>query len=301
MVPNGYLSPEYAQSLAEFGEIVRLPRSGIRLLRRDIDGVHHDLCGLYPYAMARDWAAIAEDIAELREGDAVSLVLVTDPFAAERCDWPTIAVWDMCRPFKPHQVVDLGRDWRGERKKKLRYLTRRALAAQRVGPVENPGDYATLLWKFYRRTIDRFGLTGIQAMSEAAIADQLAVPGAALIVAHDEEGPTGAMLCFDHGHTSNSHLLFLSDRAERLGTSYALYYGCLEAAEDRHCRLVNFGSGAGAVDDPGDGLLRFKRRWANREAATWLCGAILDRNRYTELCRQAGTANDDYFPAYRTT
>jgi drug/metabolite transporter (DMT)-like permease len=67
----------------------------------------------------------------------------------------------MCRPFKPHQVVDLGRDWRGERKKKLRYLTRRALAAQRVGPVENPGDYATLLWKFYRRTIDRFGLTGI--------------------------------------------------------------------------------------------------------------------------------------------
>lgn len=296
---TGYLSPEYAQSLADFGDIEMLPRSGIPLLRRDIDGVHHDLCGLYPYAMARDWSAIVEDIAELRDGDAVSLVLVTDPFAAEIYDWPAIANWDVCRPFKTHQIVDLNRDWRNERKKKVRYYTRRALAAQAVRQEHDPSKNAALFWQLYQRTIDRYGLSGIQAMSEAAIAAQLTAPGANVLTAYDDAGITGAMLSFDHGPTSNAHLVFLSDRAERLGTSYALYFGTLDAAERRNCGAFNLGSAAGTSDDPDDGLFRFKGRWANLQAKTWLCGVILNHDRYASLSEISGLPSSAFFPAYR--
>lgn len=296
---TGYLSLEYARSLAEFGEVITLAHSGIHLLKRDIDGVHHDLCGLYPYSMASDWSALALDLESLREGDAVSLVLVTDPFAAEHWDWPTLAGWDVCRKFKTHQMVDLRRDWRNERKKGHRYLTRRALAQQCVEVARDPTEYADLLWQIYRRTIKRFGLMGIQRMSAASIAAQLEVPGATLVISSDDQGITGAILCFDHDCSSNGHLAFLSDRAEKMGTSYALYHGCLDAAEQRQCRTFNFGSAAGTKDDPDDGLFRFKRRWANHQAETWLCGMILDEDRYAMLNGKTRASAKGFFPGYR--
>jgi len=47
MRTRGYMSAEYGESFAEFGEIVTLPRSGMRLIKRHIEGRLFDCIGLY--------------------------------------------------------------------------------------------------------------------------------------------------------------------------------------------------------------------------------------------------------------
>ena len=297
---TGYLSSEYAQSLAEFGEPVTLPNSGLSLLKRKIEGTsHYDLRGLYPLAMAPNWDALPEDIEWLRSSGAISMVLVTDPFVDTQRDWHRLTEWDVCRRFKTHHLVNLERDWRNERSKQVRYDTRRALAQQEVRQEEDPARHAGLLWQLYGRTIDRFKLKGIRRMTESALTAQLQVPGAHLITANDAQGMTGAMLCFDHEDTTAGHLFFTSQRAEVLRTSFALYFGALEAAEQRGCEWFNLGAGAGHRDEADDGLVRFKRRWANGQAQAWLCGLVLDQARYVELSSTHQDSESHFFPAYR--
>jgi hypothetical protein len=61
--------------------------------------------------------------------------------------------------------------------------------------------------------------------------------------------------------------------------------------------MIDFGAGAGATDDPENGLAIFKRGFANRSEPFFLCGKILDSELYDRL---TGTKPDDaYFPAYR--
>jgi hypothetical protein len=53
------------------------------------------------------------------------------------------------------------------------------------------------------------------------------------------------------------------------------------------------------LHDASDGLLRFKKGWANTTRQTWLCGRICDRQAYDDLYRQKVDGYTDYFPAYR--
>ena len=45
-------------------------------------------------------------------------------------------------------------------------------------------------------------------------------------------------------------------------------------------------------DSPDDGLSRFKRGWATGTAPAWLCGAVLDRERYADLAQALGSLAD---------
>jgi len=64
--------------------------------------------------------------------------------------------------------------------------------------------------------------------------------------------------------------------------------------------LLNFGGGAGTVDLAEDGLARFKRGFCNDLATAYLCGAVLDHDRYRELVQKKGVPPDTlFFPAYR--
>ena len=77
---TGYLHPEYAGSLSEFGKPQLLPRSGGQLLVRQIPNTDCvDAMGCYPLFCCRDWDQLPEDIEGLRE-QLVSVALVTDPF-----------------------------------------------------------------------------------------------------------------------------------------------------------------------------------------------------------------------------
>ena len=78
---NGYLSPLYAESLAEFGTPLHLPRSGGWLLVRPIpESTEHDAVGCYPLFNCRNWPALDSDLEGLA-AQAVAVSLVVDPFS----------------------------------------------------------------------------------------------------------------------------------------------------------------------------------------------------------------------------
>ena len=70
--------------------------------------------------------------------------------------------------------------------------------------------------------------------------------------------------------------------------------GCLEGV-----RVVDLGGAAGAEDDAG-GLDFFKRGFATRSERNFLCGHVLDPERYDALCDAHGRSAE-WFPAYRSS
>src|SRR3954454_7355488 len=77
----GYLHPNYAHSLAEFGQPVALPASGGCVLERNIpDSDLRDAMGCYPLFCCLDWTGLKDDFAMLA-GRLVSVAAVIDPFA----------------------------------------------------------------------------------------------------------------------------------------------------------------------------------------------------------------------------
>ncbi len=56
--------------------------------------------------------------------------------------------------------------------------------------------------------------------------------------------------------------------------------------------------GAGAAAGGGDGLTRFKSGWATGTRSAYLCGRVLDRERYARLAASA-QPGEPWFPAYR--
>ena len=51
------------------------------------------------------------------------------------------------------------------------------------------------------------------------------------------------------------------------------------------------------MSDADDGLAQFKAGFANARTQAWLCGAVLDTERYERLA--TGRETSAYFPAYR--
>ena len=64
---------------------------------------------------------------------------------------------------------------------------------------------------------------------------------------------------------------------------------------------INFGGGSGSMNNAlKDGLVRFKRGFCNDIASSYICGAVLDDNRYAQLIKQREVSEkNDFFPAYR--
>jgi len=292
----GYLSPAFGQSYGDFGTPVRLPASGLQLLRRPLGPDSWDYIGPYPYAMCTDWSALDQDLSTLAIPGAVSLTFVADPFATGTVQKATRG-WDLCRPFKTHYVADLTADWRRSRPKEMRRIARRALETHEMEIVADPAALAGTLWELYQTTVARHRVRGLQALSPATVAKQLAVPGGLLMTARDGAGLAGAMLSFCHGATANLHLMFLDPRAHRQNTSYALIHATLEALEARGLTHANLGGAAGHDDAARDGLARFKAGWTTQTRSALICGKVLDAARYDTLAGDAGPGG--FFPAYR--
>src|SRR5690348_16836897 len=78
----GYASREYAESLAEFGEVCKLPRCGGWLLGSQTPQTNfYDATGCYPLFSCKDWSLLGADLESLAER-FVSVRLVTDLFAS---------------------------------------------------------------------------------------------------------------------------------------------------------------------------------------------------------------------------
>src|SRR4051812_18816956 len=99
---SGYASQEYAESLEEFGTVLKLPACGGWLLASQTPNSNlHDATGCYPLFCCQHWAALQTDLESLAES-LVSVRIVTDPFANVSVPELKAAFPDVCYEYKQH-------------------------------------------------------------------------------------------------------------------------------------------------------------------------------------------------------
>lgn len=297
---TGYLHPDYAASLAEFGTPRQLTHSGGWVLERVLPhGDGRDAMGCYPLFACQDWPQLKLDLIELGR-DLVSLALVADPFGGYELSDLQNCFPDRLISFKEHFVVDLERASPATISKHHRYYARRALAQIEVERCA--GDARDLLdeWSaLYATLVARHKLQGIKAFSRAAFARQLRVPGVVVLRAYEQGRTVGAHVWYVQRDVAYSHLAAVSARGYELLAAYALYWFALEHFTGR-VRWLDLGAGAGTGGDGTDGLTRFKRGWATETRPVYFCGRIFDPARYAAATAAQGiAARTGYFPAYR--
>jgi hypothetical protein len=294
---SGYLHPDYAASLAEFGRPRHLPAAGGFILERPIAGSDRcDAMGSYPLFSCHDWSRLALDLADLCE-ELIALTLVADPFGPYTPTDLRRCFGDVMIPFKEHFVADLrGRDPRVSRHH--RYYARRSLAKVRVERCDEPPHHLQEWTALYGTLVERHGLRGIRAFSPAAFARQLTIPGLVMFRATFEGSAVGAHLWYVQGDVAYSHLAASSPRGYDLMTSYALYSAALEHFTGV-VSWIDWGAGAGGGVRTDGGLHRFKQGWSTGTRTAYLCGRIFDPQRYARICEATGTPPGRYFPAYR--
>ncbi len=252
--------------------------------------------GPYPVCRIAADADIQAGLEALRSAGAVSVVLAADPLAGP--DLVTLAQeFPLCRPFKTHYLADrdagpiiLSKHHRDRVRRGERHTT--AL----VVPFEER-KWQAVWCGLYAELIARRGLTGLHAFPAAAFEVLAALPRENL-VAFAAETPngevTGMQLWLRCGERAYSHLAATSQSGYKSGSSYVLYAAAIEHFSD--CRVLDFGGGAGVMDNPDDDLATFKRGFSNSHAVAHLCGAVLDGEAYARLKPGSDTP---YFPAYR--
>jgi hypothetical protein len=321
---TGYLSADYVGSLAEFGRPLALPASGGWLLRRPIAPASGagaldqatDAMGPYPLFCCRDWRALRADLDGLGAiGDAseeapVSLVVVTDPFGDHRAAELAACFPDRVVPFKEHFVVDLSRPLASF----VSAHHRRYASANRrevdVEPCRAPLDWLDDWCRLYEVLIARHGIRGLPALSRAAFARQLAVPGIEAFRASRGGVTAGMLLWYRQGEVAYYHLAAYSEEGYHHRASFPLFWLAFEQLAAAGVRWLSLGAGASvpgagagsggpSAGQAGDGLVRFKSGWSTGTRTTYLCGRIFRPHAYAALVKQRGLDGSAYFPAYR--
>lgn len=283
-----YATPAYARSLAHWGEALFVPGWETPVIVRD-GGL--DAAGMYPIAILSEKADIAGGLDYLRRQGLVSVVLVLDDFhrpPPERLK----AHFPILRPFKAHHVFN-------REKGAIVYDThhKRALkksqAQVEVSVMDLKKD-ARRWQALYDGLIAQMHLSGLHAFPLAhteAIAD---IPGITAIGAWQGGELVSCHIWAHDENTAHSHLVASNDKGYDSRAGFAVNDFSIGYFKD--ARILNFGGGAGNAVGEDDGLARFKRGFSNAEAQSYICGAILDKERYEALSKGRETA---FFPAYR--
>jgi hypothetical protein len=295
---TGYLHPDYAQSLVEFGEPLHLPRSGGYLLRRTIDGAQVDAMGTYPLFACSDWKSVKCDLNQLGKS-LVSVIVVTDPFGDYDETLLRDCFGDLVTPFKSHFINDLSRPPESSISQRHARNVSIGLKQVTVEGCEEPVSHLDDWVKLYSALTQRRQITGIRAFSRTAFAKQLETPGIVCFRALRDQQTVGMILWYLQNGVAYYHLGAYTDQGYRLRASFALFRKALDYFAACGLRYVNLGAGAGLGSAADDGLSRFKRGWSTAVRATYLCGRIFDRQKYDHLVRTRNVGTTTYFPAYR--
>jgi hypothetical protein len=296
---NGYLSPHYAASLAEFGTPLHLPCSDGWLLVRPIpESEEHDAIGCYPLFDCRNWRTLGLDLDRLA-AQAVAVSLVVDPFSGVEA--ALLRRWfpDVCRPFKEHAVIDFSRDWRQTICRHHRRNVRLAARCVEVERCANPSDWCETWVELYEHLIGRHGVRGIARFSRISFGRQLRVPGIAAFRAIVEGQTVGMTLWYVADEVAYYHLGAFSPLGYASRAAFALFDAALGDLAGQGVRSALLGSGAGWQAATDDGLARFKDGWANEHRSAWFCGRILAPVKYERLIAARKLHATNYFPGYR--
>ena len=298
---TGYLAPEYATALAEFGVPTQLPRAGGWFLKRPIAGFPYvDGMGCYPMLSCRDWTRLDADL-DAAGRELVCFSAVIDPFGnhdealLKRC-FPDVAFH-----FKNHYVTDLSQP--PESYISPRHLRNVKKATQAVGVerCENPSVFLADWMRLYGVLIERHSIRGLSAFSSESFARQLQVPGLVMFRATLNGETVGMLLWLVQNGVAYYHLGAYTDAGYELRASFALFWNVIEHFTAQKLKWLNLGAGAGAglTDAATDGLSVFKSGWSNGTRPAWFCGRVFNRVSYDSMVAARNIAPTKYFPAYR--
>lgn len=295
---TGYSHRQYAESFAEIGAPLELPRCGGWLIERAIpESTAKDGMGCYPLFDCRKWADLAVDLTDLA-GRLVSVSLVANPFG-EVSESDMRRWFDIVVPYKQHYVTDLRQtaalSTRGMHSRNIRRARRRVQVTTCLNPSERLDEWSAL----YSQLVVRHSISGIRAFSRAAFEKQLAVPGLVMFRASVDDETVGLHLWYLRDRVAYGHLGATSALGYALMASYALYWHAIEHFSE-HARWLDLGGVAGLLDsDAADGLRQFKSGWATGTRQAFLCGRVLQPSVYERLTAERGVSLTPYFPAYR--
>jgi hypothetical protein len=295
---TGYLHPDYAQSLSEFGEPLPLPKSGSWLLKRTIDGTQADAMGAYPLFACCDWKSLKCDFTQVGES-LVSVLVVTDPFGEYDEALLHDCFGDLVTPFKSHFINDLARPL--ESVISSHHARNAAIGLRQVivERCEDPSSHLEDWVKLYSLLVQRHQISGIRAFSTTSFARQLKTPGIVAFRASRNLQTVGMILWYVQNGVAYYHLGAYTDEGYRFRASFALFHKALDYFAACRLQYVSLGAGAGLDNAADDGLSRFKQGWSTAVRTTYLCGRIFDHKGYDRLVRARGIGITGYFPAYR--
>ncbi len=295
----GYLHPDYAHSLAEFGRPLMLPRSqGWLLAQSIVDTPYVDASDCYPLFCCREWSALAADLRELRD-EFVSLKIITDPFGDYDCRLLHHSFPDRVSPFKLHYIARLDEP---SEQFVSHHHQRNALRALRTVVVEacrEPLQHLDEWVALYANLIERHQISGLQAFSRQAFEQQFAVPGLMALRATVDGETVGMMLWFRQRNVAYYHLGAYSAVGYQHKASFALFWVAFKELAALGVEYASLGAGAGIKEDGRDGLTRFKRGWSNEQRTAYLCGRIFQPEPYQQLVARRNLAASTFFPRYR--
>ena len=285
-----YASNQYAKAFAPEYTSLHLPEANTHILLRPITGTKlQDGIGIYPLCPINAVANLESDFADLEKRKLVSLVLVTDPFFRPELEKMKKAFTKVAE-FKEHYLCDL--------RKEHRYSTHHRYEVKRAHKLCETrsialSDYLDEWYVLYHTLINKHGITGIQAFSKHYFAALCALKPTT-IAAFSQGKMVSAHIWFEYEGKVYSHLAASSDEGYKLRSSYAVYDHSIRHFKDAGASIMDFGGGAG--NEASAGLSFLKKGFSNHSAMCYLCGKILDEEKYKEL---NGSNETSYFPAYR--
>jgi hypothetical protein len=281
------------------GAAVPLERSeGWCVLQPVIGTAFLDATGPYPFFVCRRWESLLDDVAALR-AHAISLTLVTDPFAEVTQAMLSRTFTDLCREYKQHYVAALDRGASQSVGEHHRRNIKLGLQKTSVETAEQASAWLPEWIALYENLIHRHRITGPALFSPESFALQFAAPGILVARAVCEGSVVGMTVWAVTGDRAYYHLGAYSERGYEVRASYAMFSHVFEVLRSKGVRSVGLGAGAGARES-SSGLERFKRGWATDTRTVFLCGQILQRAAYEQVCRSRGIAAAEvFFPAYR--
>ena len=295
----GYLHKDYAQSLSEHGNIIRLPHSKGWILKRKIpDFDYFDGMGIYPLFFCENWNNLSEDLKEI-ENDLVCFTMVTDPFGKFNKSILKEEFNDVFFPFKEHFVIDLSKPLEQIISIHHRRNIKKALKKVIVERCESPVTVSKEWVKLYENLINIHHIKGIPAFSKSALVKQLGVPGVIVFRGIYNDKTVGMLIWYVNNQIGYYHLGASSMLGYSLKASFALFWESINYFSSKGLEWINLGAGAGSDCNGTAGLTRFKKGWSSEIKIAFFCGKIFCKRRYHEISIKNGYNSEKYFPSYR--
>ena len=287
-----YAREEYAKAFAHLGRPFHVPEWSAWVLIREVQPGIEDAMGVYPLTILDEHIDLAAGLERLRAPQLVSVVLILDDIHRPLLDM-LHHHFSVVKPFKTHYI----RENRGDAivyNTHHRYELRQALKVVRVGPMDLQNEMENWL-KLYSNLVEHRKLSNLHVFPVEYHQTIGLLKGVTAMGAWKNDELVACHIWVSDGKYVHSHLAASSAEGYLSRAAYAVNDASLHYFAD--AKLINLGGGAGHVDNAEDGLTQFKQGFSNAVARSYICGVVLDAERYAMLNQQVEPM--DFFPAYR--